>query len=262
MISRLLLVWALGFMVCSAPAATLKLKTLTVGTVTYTNVTVLGANVTDLYFTHANGIGNVKLKYLNAELQKRFNYDARTASEAERQQAEADALYQSSVVSNYAAQVEKASRPPQDETAPENLLDPVSDKSLLGKAGPQLEVEKWLTEAPGLQGKFVLVVFWAPWSAACRQCIPDLNGLAKKFPEHLAVVGLTRSTEEEIAQMTEPKLAFASALDPKGRMSTAAGVTSIPCIVLLDPKGMVLYHGHPAGLTEKKLQPFVSRPSE
>jgi len=264
MISRLLAGYALGLLVSTAPAAALKLKTLSVGTITYSNVTVLGANVTDLYFTHALGIGNVKLKYLKADLQKRFHYNAKVAAEAERQQAEADARYQSAVISNYAARVEIAARASQDESEapPENLLDPISDKSLLGKAGPKLEVEKWLGEEPELDGKFCLVAFWAPWSAASRDCIPALNALQKKFPERLAVVGITRSSEEEVSEMTDPELKFSSAIAPEGKTSAAAGITSIPTVLLMDPKGIVLYQGHPAALTDKKLEPFLSRSEE
>lgn len=38
---------------------------LKVGATTYSNVTVVGFNATDLYLTHDHGISNVKLKYLS-----------------------------------------------------------------------------------------------------------------------------------------------------------------------------------------------------
>ena len=45
----------------TAHAETLKLDTLKIGSTTYSNVTILGANATDLYFRHSLGFGNVKL---------------------------------------------------------------------------------------------------------------------------------------------------------------------------------------------------------
>src|ERR1044071_8331265 len=54
-------------------AASIKFDSLAVGPDTYTNVTVLGANASDLFFTSDSGIKNVKLKYLSPELQKKFN---------------------------------------------------------------------------------------------------------------------------------------------------------------------------------------------
>jgi cytochrome c biogenesis protein CcmG/thiol:disulfide interchange protein DsbE len=109
-----------------------------------------------------------------------------------------------------------------------------------------------------LQGKFVLICFWAPWSIPCRKVIPDWNALQKKFTEKLVVVGVSTSTESELTQLPEPKLEFASGIDAKGKLSTAAEVTSLPCVLLVDPKGVVRYQGHPAAITETRLGKLVS----
>src|SRR5438445_7872397 len=83
------LIWsALLLFGCSLPAAPLKLDFLKVGSKEYSNVTIVGANETDLYFTHSQGIANVKLKFVNESLRNRFHYDPKAAAEAERQQAE------------------------------------------------------------------------------------------------------------------------------------------------------------------------------
>src|SRR5436190_10443962 len=89
-------------------AAPLKLEALKAGSKIYRNVTIMGANATDLYFSCEEGIKNVKLKYVDAAMQKRFNYDPQTAREAERQQAEEDALYHAAIASNILAKVEQA----------------------------------------------------------------------------------------------------------------------------------------------------------
>jgi cytochrome c biogenesis protein CcmG/thiol:disulfide interchange protein DsbE len=243
----------------SLSAATLRLPSLTVGPNTYSNVVVLGANATDLYFTHDHGIGNVKLKYLSADLQKKFNYEAAAAAEAEHKQAEADAKYQSTVASDIAARMEKTRAA---EAPPETFADPVSDKSLLGKAAPRLDVDKWVGEKPKLENKFVLITFLAPWSSACRQSVPELSALQKKFPEKLVIVGISTNSEEELMQTPGAKAEFACATDSKAKLSTAAGVTSVPFVLLVDTKGIVRYEGHPAALTEKKLQNLFSRPTD
>src|SRR5947209_13367215 len=81
----------------TAHAETLKLDTLKIGSTTYSNVTILGANATDLYFRHSLGFGNVKLKYVGPALQKRFDFDPKAAAEAEKRQNEQDILYQSTL---------------------------------------------------------------------------------------------------------------------------------------------------------------------
>src|SRR5262245_28403592 len=171
----------------SCSAATLTLDYLKVGVVMYTNVTILGANATDLYFTHAQGIANVKLKYLSSDLQKRFNFDPEAAAEAEKKQGEADVLYQTTEAKSFydrsRAAAEAAKKFPL--TLEDSLPDPISNNSLLGKVAPAIEVEKWLTDKPALEEKFTLILFWAPWSIPCKKSLPELNSLQKKFANSL-----------------------------------------------------------------------------
>ncbi len=256
---------ALGVLplVTSSALAALQFPWLTVGPVTYSNVVVLGANTTDLYFNHDQGIGNVKLKYLSPDLQKRFHYDAKAAAEAERKQAEADALYHSTVASNIAAQVERVRAANAAANAPrECLLDPISEKSPLGKPAPALNVDSWIGDKPDLEGKFVLVSFWEPWSSASLQTLPDLSQLQKKLAGQLVVVGVSTNSEAELSKLSSVKPDFAAATDGKGKISAAAGITSIPCALLIDPKGLVRYQGHPAALTEKKLKAIIAQTAQ
>jgi thiol-disulfide isomerase/thioredoxin len=257
----LLLLWLL---ICSAAAAEqLRLDTLKAGATIYKNVTVLGANTTDLYFRHANGFANVKLKYLPPALQKRFDYNPKAAEEAEKRQSEDEILYQTSLrtaaVSTGKPAVTKDTGWLGTETG---LADPISDKSLLGKTAPELSVDKWLSDKPSLEGKFVLISFWASWSAPCRQYIPELNALQKKYGEKLVIVGVSAEPEKDLSDFSEPRIDYASAIDAKAKLTAAAGVTSIPCVLLADPKGVILYQGHPGALTEKRLQAVLSRPTE
>ena len=253
-----------GLLVCSAGAEQLKLDTLKIGSTTYSNITILGANTTDLYFSHAHGFANVKLKYVPRDLQKRFDYDPRSAEEAEKRQAENEILYQANLARASAAQAAKAAagpaKPPLGSQT--GLVDPLSDKSLLGKTGPTIQVDKWIGDKPALEGKFVLLDFWTTWSVPCRQYIPELNALQKKYADKLAVVGVSPEPENDVSEMADPRIEYASGIDSKAKLIAAAGVTSIPCVLLMDPKGVVLYQGHPGALTDKKLQAIFARPTE
>jgi cytochrome c biogenesis protein CcmG, thiol:disulfide interchange protein DsbE len=263
MIVRFVLVWSVLVVFCS-PAATLTLNSLTIGPTTYSNVTVLGANTTDLYFKHEHGIANVKLKYLSPALQKRFGYDPKAAAEEEKRQSEMDVLYQKQLEMNLeaeAASAQEANRKRQL-SSEDSLADPISAKSLVGKRAPALNFEKWLGDKPALEAKSVLLAFWAPWSYPSRKCIPNWNGLQKKFPDKLVVVGVCSESEKEIADMPGPKPEFAAALDPKGKLAALLAVTSVPCVLLLDPKGIVQYQGHPAAITDAKLEALLTRAAD
>jgi len=149
--------------------------------------------------------------------------------------------------------------------APENeehFADPISDKSLLGKRAPKIEAEKWLSDQPDLEGKFVLVSFWSTKSAASRKWITQLNGWQKKYKGKLQIIAVASDPEADVTSLPQPKIEFASAIDAKGRLAAAVGATTVPYVLLTDPKGMVIYYGHPAALNEAMLQATLAKPVE
>jgi thiol-disulfide isomerase/thioredoxin len=255
------LVWLLAAASSTPAAPRVKFDCLKVGAKTYNNVTIMGVNVTDLYFTHDHGIANVKLRNLDVSLQKQFNYDPKAAAEAERQQEEEDLAFQRNALSNMVFQAQKAIRAAQKaaKSSDENLADPISEKSLLGKPAPKIEVEKWINQKPMLNGKCALICFWAPWSIPCKRWIPQLNALQSRYAEKLAVVGITSEPETDVKEMLDPPIEFASGVDTKSKLSGEAGVTSVPYVVLVDNAGLVRYQGHPGALDERRLQSLLAK---
>src|ERR1700744_30809 len=110
MVYRLLIFLAWMASALSLPAASVKLEFMTVGSVTYSNVNVFGANATDLFFSSDHGVSNVKLKFLSPELQRKFHYNAVDSGKAERQQIEDDKRYQQNVAATIAAQFQAVRR--------------------------------------------------------------------------------------------------------------------------------------------------------
>jgi thiol-disulfide isomerase/thioredoxin len=262
MLLRFVLVGLIGI---SSPlsAAPLHLDFLKIGSHTYTNVTVMGANTSDLYFTHDAGMSNVKLRYVDARVQKLFNYDPAKAAEAELQQEKDDFQFRTGISSNLVAQAQKSIRAARNaaNTSPASLADPISDNSPLGKPAPPFTVEKWLANKPNLQGKSLLIAFWSSWSIPCRKIIPDLNAFQKAFADRLLVIGITSEAETDLQPM-DVSLDFPSAIDTQAKLLTAFDVTSVPSCVLIDSTGVVRYFGHPAALDIRKLQLLLAPPSQ
>lgn len=79
----------------------------------YSNVTVLSATPTDVYFTYNNGHGmaNAKLENLSPELQKHFHYNATNALTLEKKQNEANTQYHTYLVSHPAQSPPNEARP-------------------------------------------------------------------------------------------------------------------------------------------------------
>ena len=237
--------------------ADLALSMLRVGDEVYTNVTVLSTSATDIYFMHARGMGNAKLKDLTPDLQKQFGYDPIKAGETAKKQAEAGAAYRKEILT--------AKRAPSAETADKaaGLADiPVPEihaRSFQNGPGPRLVVEKWLTTEPDYTEKFLLIDFWATWAAPCRLSIPKLNALHVKFKDRLVIVGLSDETESEVREMKSPKIDYFVAIDTSGTMKRAVELRGIPHAMLLDPKGIVRFEGHPGNLTDDKVAGLLAK---
>ena len=255
---RVGLLIGLAMLISPRLLAEFRLKSLEIKSHVYSNIVVLGANETDLYFKHDDGLMNVKLKYLSPELQKQFDYDPEKSEKAERQKAEEERRYNESVAQALESEAVQRIRGPAT-LGEDSLADPFSDKSLLNHPAPELAVEKWMGEKPNLQGKFAIIFFWTTSSAPCRRAIPELNALHKKLGAQLVVVGISPENEGQLSQMTEPKIEFFTAMDSKSKLASAAGVTTIPQILLLDPKNIVRYQGHPAAVNEKVLQKLFAK---
>jgi thiol-disulfide isomerase/thioredoxin len=91
---------------------------------------------------------------------------------------------------------------------------------------PPLEVQKWLTGKPELEGKFVVVEFWRTWCGACKRMTPLMNTLHQKYGKELVVIGITGEAEETVKAYAGPQKEYFLALDkpqPVRDKPTAAG---------------------------------------
>lgn len=243
-------------------AGPVRFEALKIGSKTYKNVTVIGANATDLYFSHSTGIANIKMRLLPPDLQKRFGYDPNEAIETEQAQAREDQAYydmlQKELTSNAQRRLKEAREAAQSHE--NSLADPISERSLISKSSPKLEVEKWNGEKPFTAGKNILIFCWTSWSQPCQKAVPELNALQKRFAENLVVVGVCAQEEEDMKRYVGPAMEFPTAIDPNAKVTATIGASSVPFALLVDKKGIVLYQGHPGILSAEKVEKLIGPP--
>jgi len=233
---------------------------LKVGSETYSKVTVTSVTATHLYFTHSRGMGTAKLMDLEPEMQQHFHFDSTKAAARLAEEAQGNALY-TKTLREAPAPKRPAVANPTRQAPPDDPIPPheLYAKSFLNQPAPEISVEKWLSEPPDMQGKFVLIDFWATWCGPCRQSIPHLNELSAKFKDKLVVIGLSKEPEQKIRAMTSPKIDYTIASDTQGRTSHTVEIRGIPHTMLIDPTGIVRFEGMPHYLDEKGLEMLITK---
>ena len=120
-----------------------------------------------------------------------------------------------------------------------------SSGAFLGRKAPEIIVEEWVTVKPQMKGKWLLVDFWTTWCSPCVRSIPELNRFHELFGEQMVVIGLSSEKRSTVERMKKPVINYCHGVDPQGRTKKAFGIKGIPHVVIIDPRGVVRWEGHP-----------------
>jgi protein disulfide-isomerase len=180
-----------------------KLPLLNAGSEVYSNVTVTKVTDTDIYFTCARGMANVKLSKLDPALQKHFGYDPVKAGEVAQKQAAANTQYHLQAIN------QPAPRVPVDESAvPPSSAGPASESSW------GVDLSAALNRARS-ENKMVLLDFTgSDWCGWCKKFDKDVlstdkfAGYAKNklvlvtldFPSHIKQDAALKQANEQLAK--------------------------------------------------------------
>jgi len=107
-----------------------------------------------------------------------------------------------------------------------------------------------------LRGQVVLLNFWASWCGPCRQEMPVLDQLQKKYGKlgfSVLGVNLDAKSSKAIKYLKDTPVNFTVLYDPEGKVSEQYGVQAMPSTVIIDRDGNVrfLHKGFKDGYTQK-----------
>jgi len=112
---------------------------------------------------------------------------------------------------------------------------------------------------PEMEGKPLLLEFWATWCPPCRTSIPHLNEVHAKFKDRgLLVVGVTDEPNAVIKKFQKDvPMDYAVATDTGGRLNEKMGVSGIPTAFLVNKSGEIVWEGHPMQLRDEDIEKIL-----
>jgi len=130
--------------------------------------------------------------------------------------------------------------------------------SVRSNTGKDLSLEK-------LRGKVVLLDFWASWCVPCRQEMPEIKKIWKKYGEdQFVVIGINLDSNRTAfdAYMRDEGINWPQYTDGLGwanKLARLYGVYAIPHTVLIDQDGVIQATGLRAGRLADKINDLLNR---
>jgi thiol-disulfide isomerase/thioredoxin len=96
-----------------------------------------------------------------------------------------------------------------------------------------------------LKGRVVFLNFWATWCPPCREEMPSMEILYRRFRDQgleLIAVDIMEGDKAVSAFLSDNNLSFPAALDSNGRVSNRYGIQAIPATFIIDRDGKIILY--------------------
>ncbi len=135
-----------------------------------------------------------------------------------------------------------------------------ASKSNVGTVIEDLKV-RFSGKAPELKGKPYILEFWATWCPPCRQSIPHLNEVYKKFKDKgLEIIGVTDEDKQTVRNFEKAvPIDYTVAFDTYKKLNKDFGIEGIPHAMIVDSTGKIVWEGHPMGLSDSDIEAVLKK---
>jgi len=138
------------------------------------------------------------------------------------------------------------------------LSGKATDFTLKSRSGKNIKLSE-------LRGQVVMINFWASWCGPCRQEMPLLEALYKKYHGlgfTLLGVNVEQDSSKANAYLRDVSVSFPILYDTKNSVSKTYNISAMPSTVMVDRDGNMryLHHGYKPGYEkeyEKQIKALI-----
>ncbi len=114
-----------------------------------------------------------------------------------------------------------------------------------------------------LRGKVVLLDFWGTWCPPCRESVPVVRGLQKKYAgKAFQIVGISSDDDEDVWRtfIQAQQMSWSEYIDLSGNVQQAFKIDSFPTYIVLDKDGVIRYRQSGFGeMTQSELEEAINK---
>lgn len=135
-----------------------------------------------------------------------------------------------------------------------------ASKSNVGTVIKDLKV-RFSGKPPELAGKPYILEFWATWCPPCKQSIPHLNEVYKKYKDKgLSIIGVTDEDKQTVRnfEKTVP-IEYTVGFDPYKKLNEDFGIKGIPHAMIVDSAGKIVWEGHPMSMQDSDIEAVLKK---
>lgn len=140
-----------------------------------------------------------------------------------------------------------------------------------GSTAPEWKVGRWLKGDPIERlerGRTYVIEFWATWCGPCREAMPHISDLKRRYEGKVTFVGVSiwENSEDDVNKfmasdaeradyrLVRDRVSHPPDHDQNGSMVEGwikpAGLTGVPATMIVDKRGVIAWIGHPLKLKE------------
>jgi thiol-disulfide isomerase/thioredoxin len=129
---------------------------------------------------------------------------------------------------------------------------------------PTLQFDEWVGKTASqdsLEGKAIVLEFWANWCKGCLQAVPHINSLSEKYQRDIIFISVNLGDSLAVVEKLIEKhnIQTLVAMDVEQTWKGRLKIRLVPATFLIDKKGMMRWRGSGFELTEDILDVFLEK---